>query len=193
LIVDGGSAGCESGTHCPSARTPITVSLLNYERDGIDQPEVLIAEAKNDVVLDISSTCRESTADCETAGFLTPTIGPIRAGHDINLHILDGQQGNDPASVVGVSVTVTDSTGFSQSPNPNTYENDFHPDGDGTPPDPGLLAALGSTNTPVNTAYTFTDTTQLPTRAPGLVAGNDIFVYHDSTATDVTFTLYANG
>ncbi|MGH3744214.1 MAG: hypothetical protein ACRDTP_05085, partial [Mycobacteriales bacterium] len=191
LNGDGGSIGCESGTSCGSGRTPIVVWLIQYKRGGIDRPEVLTGEAQGDLVLNIESICRETASDClDSNGYANATLGPLMAGGSIDLKLLDSLQGDDQGQIGPISVKVNATSGFTyQNPNPHNYENDFHPDGDGPAIDTGVLMALGTTNVAVNSDYTFTDPPSALAE-PGLIAGTDIYVHHDSQATDLTLTLY---
>jgi len=105
LDADAGSIGFLSG----GTRTPLPLELVqsSYTVVNID-PERLVglnAEAKNDVVLDITSVLRETPS-----GHMQPSLGPIHAGRNIDIVVNDSVYGTDETTQGDVFVELYDGT-----------------------------------------------------------------------------------
>ncbi len=161
-------------------RTPLPVTLVqsNYTVDNVDPVRYikLVAEAKTDLVLDITSVLRDNPYHP-----FPPNIGPIHAGRNVDLVINDSQWGTDQAvfTADGVIVDTYNPPDLTTlQANSGTYTSYFHPDVVTTFSDP-VLVAFGTSLTPFDSDYVFPDVT----------AGNNINIRHPSTASTITFTL----
>ena len=179
IDADAGSAGLLA----PS-RAPIAVELVwsQYTDDTgtHERPIALHADVALDLVLDITSILREVPA-----GTFSPSLGPIHAGRNVDLAINDSVFGTDVDPLNGsLAVGLFDPPSGTPSPNPpDTYKNHFRPDTVIVPdPNEDVLRAFGHNRTNLDSAYTFSD----------LSAGNNIHVFHNSTATTITFTAFTN-
>ena len=178
IDADAGSAGLLA-----SGRAPIAVELVwsQYTDDTgtHERPIVLHADVALDLVLDITSILRETPA-----GTFSPSLGPIHAGRNIDLAINDSVFGTDIAPIVGTLAVGSsirrrrrrvNPAGHLQEPLPARHDRRARLNDD-------VLRAFGNDRTNFDSAYTFTD----------LSAGNNIHVFHNSTATTITFTAFTD-
>jgi hypothetical protein len=126
-------------------------------------------------VLDITYSLRAPTTSAFPA--MQPVIGPIHAGHDIQIVIHDSLRGSDAPALGSLGVVVVNNgvTGFT-GPD-GTYYSYYYPDGTSSAYTDPVIIAWGTANSLVDSAYTF----------PDLSAGNDIVVRHTETGTVMTF------
>ncbi|WP_367889442.1 hypothetical protein [Humibacter ginsenosidimutans] len=169
IYADAGTIGTVTTSGGTRVRTPIPVELVqsDYLVDNVDPTRfvALVADALDDVVLNITSILRGAPAA------FTPTLGPIHAGHDIDLVLGDSLQGDDVPTIssdyIQVNVYNADHAGTTFPPT-GAYKTYFHPDGTPSYDLSLVLTAFGTVDTPIDSTYVF----------PDLSAGNDIRIAH---------------
>ncbi|MET0448206.1 MAG: hypothetical protein ABW004_07350, partial [Aeromicrobium sp.] len=171
-------------------RAPIDITLVqsDYLVDDVDPTRavVLVADARDDVVLDVTYSARMPLGSPYASTAFLPQLGPIHAGRDIDIVVHDSLTGSDAPAFVSylVDVVVTDPPSSTPIPPSGQYHTYFHPDpgpwGGFTDP---VLVAWGTNDAvaPVTT-YTWLD----------LSAGDDIQVIHTETGTDVRFRAFTD-
>jgi hypothetical protein len=181
IIADNGTIGLLDASS--GVRVPIPVVLVqsDYLIDDVDPTRFvsLIADARVDVVLDITSILRAAPST------FTPTLPLIHAGRDIDIVIGDSLQGTDvpPFGSSFVQVNVFQAPAFTATGGATgQYQLFFHPDsGVFSYTDP-VLVAFGTVNTPFPSTYVFTD----------LSAGRNIAVRHTATGASVVFIAHTD-
>ncbi|MFK4837745.1 hypothetical protein ACI3KY_18610 [Microbacterium sp. ZW T2_14] len=170
-------------------RLPIPVVLVqsDYVVDDVDptRPVELVADARDDVVLDLTYVARMPLGSPYAGTAFQPVLGPIHAGDDIDLLVHDSLSGSDVPvmSSYWVQVNVTHPPSNTTVPPTGQYHTYFHPDpGPWGGFDDPVLVAWGTVNELHDSAYTFSD----------LSAGDDIVVRHPSLATDISFVVFSN-
>ncbi|HEY3921306.1 MAG TPA: carbohydrate-binding protein, partial [Gaiellaceae bacterium] len=211
LIATDGSVGCATNDPSCASSSPLDAVLVQYATGPTGSPTiqdvVLDGTAFDDFHLTLTTVRRDSTV--ASSADITPVIGPLKAGRDISIKIDDSNEGIVPITVGDVDFVQFNPDTLPPSPEgacnvsgsnqcvPTVLH--FRPDPSGAAPyvctvpsrncvaDAFVEIAYATDTKAINADYTFTNPAS-PGSA-GLVAGNDINVHHDSTATDVTFTV----
>ncbi len=183
ILADNGTIGIlVSGLF--SLRVPIPVILVqsDYIVDNVDPTRFvsLTADARDDVVLDITSILRGP------ATTFTPTIPLIHAGRNIDIVLGDSLQGNDTPTFTStfLQVDVYQPPAFTTTvPPTGQYRVFFHPD----PAGPyvyndNVIVAFGTVNTFYPSTYVFQD----------LSAGNNINVRHTAARAVLNIDAHTN-
>jgi LPXTG-motif cell wall-anchored protein len=183
IFADSGTIGSYATVKGATVRVPIPVQLVqsDYLVDDVDPTRFisLVADALDDVVLDITAILRGSPVP------FTPTLGPIHAGHDIDLVLGDSLQGSDVPAIASdyIQVNVYNSANAGATyPPTGKYKVYFWPDKTPAPDLSLVLTAFGTTNSPYASTYVFTD----------LSAGNDIMVEHTATSANLDIDATTN-
>ncbi|MGA7147432.1 MAG: hypothetical protein WBX17_02955, partial [Microbacterium sp.] len=164
------------------AREQIDITLVqsDYLVDDVDptRPVSLIADAADDVVLDITYIARMTPDSPYIATAFAPQLGPIHAGRDIDIVVHDSLTGVDRPSFTAFSIHV-------EAQDPGAADGDFevyyYPDQAWPGFDDPVLIAWGTANEPADSAYVFS-----------LAAGNDIQVVHAETATTISILAFTD-
>jgi hypothetical protein len=146
--------------------------------------------------LNLTVDRRSSTSAAQTTP-LAPSIGPLKAGHDVVVVVNDSSEGTSPVAVGDINVdryvpnNLPAPYGSGSVAEHVQTTNHFRPDtapdvpfivGCGTTTPCVVLVAFGSDSTPINANYTFTD----------IRAGHNIAVFHTSTATEITYKAFTD-
>ncbi|WP_345762181.1 beta strand repeat-containing protein [Diaminobutyricibacter sp. McL0608] len=184
ILADNGTIGLLFTGGLFNLRIPIPVVLVqsDYIVDNVDPTRFvsLIADARDDVVLDITSILRGP------ATTFTPTIPLVHAGRNIDIVLGDSLQGNDlpPFTSTFLQVNVFQPPQFTITVAPTgQYQVFFHPDPAGpfVYTDP-VLVAFGTVDLPYPSTYVFQD----------LSAGNDINVRHTAARAVLNIDAHTN-
>ncbi|MGN6125220.1 MAG: beta strand repeat-containing protein, partial [Humibacter sp.] len=183
IYADAGTIGTYATVGGTTVRVPIPVQLVqsDYLVDNVDPTRLvgLVADALVDVVLDITSILRGAAVP------FTPTLGPIHAGHNIDLVLGDSLQGDDVPAIssdyLQVNVYNSDHIGATFPPT-GQYKVYFHPDQTPSYDLSLVLTAFGTSNQPYDSTYVF----------PDLSAGNDIRVIHTAAKANLNLQVTTN-
>jgi hypothetical protein len=203
-----GSVGCATSDPSCSSSYPLNAVLVEYGTGPAGSPATphqvsLSGEAYDDI--NMTLTYAERDTNVLSSADVTPSIGPLHAGRNLVISVLDSYQGVNKGTVGGINIA-----GFTPDNVPTTrwtkrtllgpFEDVptiefFQPDPTNAMVwicstetancfmDAYVLIAFGTDQTQlVDSDYTFTD----------LTAGNDIYVDHASTASRITFTADTN-
>ncbi|MFL5864389.1 MAG: hypothetical protein ACJ780_27065, partial [Solirubrobacteraceae bacterium] len=226
VIAPDGSIGCTTTDAGCTTSFALNAVMYQYgtglAATPTVKPIVLDGNAYGDIHLTLQTIRRDGSTPA-TAN-ITPVIGPLTAGHDIVIQVLGSLEGTDQGDVGTLQVNTytpnavpntpfTTGTGnLGSDPVPDAIYNPkrhYWPDAanatvavcwtatncNANVLDNWILVAYGTASSPVNSDDTFADPNQA--KAPGLIAGHDIYVHYGSvqspaTNTQMTFTLYTS-